>query len=673
MGVNALRAAAACALAAIATAALAAEAAAFDVGAHTDMTRDAFFAERYHPDHAYIAQVNSFLVDLYENAEKNPLSGHWSDWADFPFAEHWPEASWRSADALHFDSTGAGYPETKQLSDARALQDEWIRLNRATTAQALEAAKDGSYARYFTVLGISLHAVQDFYSHTNWVEPVNTPGYDGPGWAQRGYGTVPTWMDISPSVRQRTKLYAAGAQGAPRPHGRWHTDGNQNLAHGANKDWEGRPYYREAYWAAYFHSRAWIRTLEKAVRSRYPVFARGLRKYRVTGAAREELGRDVSASRVLLFFIGHWHGQGDNQGGDPAAGEVAEGRGYAMEDLATASVGYFGAKTAWRQAFEDLAPLIASPVYRKAQYPTMGIGGTRSIQEGRRFVRLSVRQIRAVDPNIDATDGADFFVQARLGTQFFFSSMIRGADVFGFEAPYAPFTFIKSVGRGAQWRTPLYTLRVRIQTADKFAAGTDDDVYLRINDNVRWLLDREDHSDFEVGTNDWYSVSLDRGDSGACPIGGTGCPHHLGLTLDDIDYIQIEKEPDGIYGGWKLAGVEVEVNGETLMAAAPNRWLEDDDRTWRWPGKPYSSPQLTKALPVHIGMTDVDGGFKGDHDVVDLSPWGNNYAVGDPYVLGTSPWVFTSGDDVDNPHHDDDDEGEIFYTLATDTVVPPKK
>jgi hypothetical protein len=119
-GVRLLRTARLGAIAGIVAAALAAEAVAFDVRAHSDMTYDAFRADRYEPAQAQIAQIDGFVVDLYENAKANPLSGQWHKppWPDNPFAEDWPDAVWRSADALHFDSTGGGHPESQPLPTA---------------------------------------------------------------------------------------------------------------------------------------------------------------------------------------------------------------------------------------------------------------------------------------------------------------------------------------------------------------------------------------------------------------------------------------------------------------------------------------------------------------------------------------------------------------------------
>jgi len=49
----------------------------------------------------------------------------------------------------------------------------------------------------------------------------------------------------------------------------------------------------------------------------------------------------------------------------------------------------------------------------------------------------------------------------------------------------------------------------------------------------------------------------------------------------DIHSIQIERSPDGSFGGWKLKGVQLIVNGNTIYNnQSINKWLEDSDRIW---------------------------------------------------------------------------------------------
>ena len=46
----------------------------------------------------------------------------------------------------------------------------WKTLLRNTLAAAAKAKNDNDSIEFYVVLGVSLHVVQDFYAHSNWVE-----------------------------------------------------------------------------------------------------------------------------------------------------------------------------------------------------------------------------------------------------------------------------------------------------------------------------------------------------------------------------------------------------------------------------------------------------------------------------------------------------------------------
>jgi len=106
-------------------------------------------------------------------------------------------------------------------------------------------------------------------------------------------------------------------------------------------------------------------------------------------------------------------------------------------------------------------------------------------------------------------------------------------------------------------------LEAKVTTADVSWAGTDDDVTLTLAGR-NWNLDNEGHDDFERGHTDTFQ--LDPG---------------TGLHLSDLHSVRIHKSPDGFAGGWKLKGLELVANGNTIYSnQSISRWLEDDDRTW---------------------------------------------------------------------------------------------
>lgn len=107
------------------------------------------------------------------------------------------------------------------------------------------------------------------------------------------------------------------------------------------------------------------------------------------------------------------------------------------------------------------------------------------------------------------------------------------------------------------------SLRVQITTADVSWAGTDDDVTLTLGDR-NWDLDNSGRNDFERGNTDTFD--LDPGTA---------------FYRSAIQSVRIHKSSDGIAGGWRLKGVKVIVNGDTLFDnQSINKWLEDDHRTW---------------------------------------------------------------------------------------------
>ena len=164
------------------------------------------------------------------------------------------------------------------------------------------------------------------------------------------------------------------------------------------------------------------------------------------------------------------------------------------------------------------------------------------------------------------------FSRSTIAGQPFQSGEINGArQLRSFPQPYAPFTFIKAIPSGASYPEPVTSMTVEIRTSSSLFSGTDDDVYLRVSPTQRFALDKRLYDDFERGDRDTYSVPIDDAVLD-------------GLSVGDIDRVQIEKSSDGVGGGWKLRGVKLVVNGRTLYARDHiDRWLEDNHRTWRAP------------------------------------------------------------------------------------------
>ncbi len=104
------------------------------------------------------------------------------------------------------------------------------------------------------------------------------------------------------------------------------------------------------------------------------------------------------------------------------------------------------------------------------------------------------------------------------------------------------------------------TLSIEVTTADVSNAGTNDDVTLKLA-GKSWNLDNAG-DDFERGDTNVFNLDPD-----------------TNFKVADITTITITKSSDGCYGGWKLKGLKLIVNGNTIYNnQSINKWLEDDNR-----------------------------------------------------------------------------------------------
>jgi PLAT/LH2 domain/CARDB len=636
------------ALAAALALALAAPAFAYDTGPHSELTRDAMGAEGFRDDAIGVAQVNNWFVDLYENSSKLPYSGHGGFWRRLLTgairSEHWRDDVVAAADRTHFDSS------TTYLFNTAGITHEWDRLRRATWTIAREAAAQNDPAKLLTVLGVSLHQLQDFYTHTNWMEPGGILGGDGPDWAGQGFGTSPTWFDIPADKRDAVTIYTANTQGHyERQHGSWNSEKNRNLTKNMNKDWPGRPLWLESAVTAYFASRQWIEAVRSWVDNE--AFWQRVQGYR---AKQRDLNHDLAGSFDISRYGGHWQGQGEPLGGE-------HGPGGSLLDLREAIKDYFegqfhfgtlSGRTEYRGRFERLIRRIADPMAPGVVAP---VPSSQPIQRDTRIVVLRILRYRSHGLGDPGPDQADMYARVRIDGQPMASANIEGEDSFSFRPPNAPFTWIKAVPAVPNEGVPVETMDIEVKTSGSALAGTDDDVYLRVGPNLRFPLDKRLYDDFERGDRDTYSVPID----GAAD---------RGLTVGDIRQVQIEKSKDGIGGGWKLGGVKLRVNGRVVYNnQSINRWLEDNHRTWTAPNFTRQAPRSIR-IPVRIRLGEDDALYGFDDDG-DINPFDHRriVLVGYPVAPGSVIQRPTRGGARFGGRLGDGDEAEIVYKLETIT------
>ncbi len=127
---------------ALAMAWLAAPAWAFDTAPHANITEQAMSLTGYNRPAADAVQVENWLTDYYTSSPT------------------FPKSQQCYLEKLHFDDV---------FTDAD-VDAYWDTLLRNTLAAAAKAKADNDIVEFYVVLGVSLHVVQDFYAHSNWVE-----------------------------------------------------------------------------------------------------------------------------------------------------------------------------------------------------------------------------------------------------------------------------------------------------------------------------------------------------------------------------------------------------------------------------------------------------------------------------------------------------------------------
>ncbi len=253
-------------------------ASAFDTGHHADMTRDAMSEFGMNANAIGVAQAENWLVDYYSS---QPTTG----------LDH-------DLENLHFDN----------LTTTAEIQNYWGRLTINTEQAVRGAAQANNPVKIVALMGMSLHAVQDFYTHSNWVElrrpVVNPASYD-----------TRTWFDAGPAAPGlRTGKYPSATPATPLV-----TDhGNYTL--GMNHDSYVRPRWDEAYVYGWNASRQWIEAIRSWVMAVNPGVWPSVQALVLAPNDLVALQRDLEASHRISEWIvargnnGHWKGSGSGSG-----------------------------------------------------------------------------------------------------------------------------------------------------------------------------------------------------------------------------------------------------------------------------------------------------------------------------------------------------------------------
>lgn len=267
---------------------LASPALAFDGGYHVELTRDAMQGSSYGQTPIQVAQVANWYDDGFESAKavisEDPTSFtiplDWIGLGDINYpgvsaawGQRFGPASVRDLSDvyLHFD----------QLADNSQVSAAWDRLVKNTHRAVLAAQAANDPLGYLTVMGATMHAVQDFYSHSNWAELTEAGAWGGDA----------TWFDVKASVRDTKYIYTHHAATGSIP-----AVGHDVL----NKDWSEHAYFPTAYREAYYASDQWVHLLDSWIT---PAF-----KDQVLAASAPGVDLEYEFVRYLTWYAGHWKG-----------------------------------------------------------------------------------------------------------------------------------------------------------------------------------------------------------------------------------------------------------------------------------------------------------------------------------------------------------------------------
>ena len=401
--------------------AAASPAAAFDTGHHFDLTDAVLTEHGLGRDAVRQAQVANWITD-YLNTPVYP-----------------DRALARKFDLMHFDD----------LAEDEAVRARWAGVVRNTRRVVEDAARRNDPEDVITALGMSLHGVQDFYSHSNWVDL-------HPRRAGAPYGTVTYLRDPNTDGPLRTSLDPKRAHRKAEAHG--------DYFKGMNKDSHVRAGWRDAYVFAHAATHEWTDAVRGWAEAARPGIWARCRAWRADAAAARDLRRQVVVAQRLsswgsagllseLAIVrkliptgadGHWKGNGS---GDFVATLLASltgpsPRASAVATRAIALVPGLVEGLAEPAAEATLTPRLAAAAAGLATPP---IGG--------RAVIVRTLGIRAMGAGLDPTSPPDFYSRVTIGKQRFLEAPQIDRD-----APAPAWTSLAVTAPGAR-RVPItYTL-----------------------------------------------------------------------------------------------------------------------------------------------------------------------------------------------------------------------
>ncbi len=209
---------------------------AFDTWWHAECTRKAMVVNGFSGDARLATQVSNYFTDFMAvlNMGNEELTKIKINKALFR-SDH-------SYDFLHFDAiyTTADIEKNWKL----IFENTKAALKQFSSSSAIEPGF--RQIVIFNLIGASLHIIQDFYSHSNWV---NT-------YIAKGVSPIPVWYDVPDSTRKKMNLFT-GIYAKPF---------NGHVSHDSlHKDNSARINNKEAVEVAERASIDWVRRLMNEV------------------------------------------------------------------------------------------------------------------------------------------------------------------------------------------------------------------------------------------------------------------------------------------------------------------------------------------------------------------------------------------------------------------------
>lgn len=248
---------------------------AYDAGPHQELTTAAMADFGFTSDAIGTARLNNWLIDYYSNT-----------------GDYQAELG-----LLHFDN----------LPTTHNVKVYWGYFTNNTRRSLEAAARANSPYKALSILGMSLHALQDFYTHSTWVE---THPRGAGGFRAETYFTDPPPDNNEPQKGLYTGLYPGGDQNVPGDSIKYHG----SYFWGVNHDQYNCPRHDQSYVFGYSATVQWIRAVRKWVEAVSPGFYNQMVNYS-DAPNRGILNRDL----LYVYYLSDW-------AYDPRPGATTDGR-----------------------------------------------------------------------------------------------------------------------------------------------------------------------------------------------------------------------------------------------------------------------------------------------------------------------------------------------------------